>query len=34
MREILFRAKRVDNGEWVEGYVFKNKNHIGERYRA
>lgn len=20
MREILFRAKRVDNGEWVEGY--------------
>lgn len=22
MREILFRAKRVDNGEWVEGYYF------------
>ena len=22
MREILFRAKRLDNGEWVEGYVF------------
>jgi uncharacterized phage protein (TIGR01671 family) len=21
MREILFRGKRVDNGEWVEGYV-------------
>ena len=20
MREILFRAKRADNGEWVEGY--------------
>lgn len=20
MREILFKAKRVDNGEWVEGY--------------
>ena len=20
MREILFRAKRIDNGEWVEGY--------------
>ena len=20
MREILFRAKRLDNGEWVEGY--------------
>ena len=22
MREILFKAKRLDNGEWVEGYVF------------
>ena len=21
MREILFRAKRIDNGEWVDGYV-------------
>lgn len=21
MREILFKAKRVDNGEWVEGYL-------------
>ncbi len=21
MREILFRAKRLDNGEWVEGYA-------------
>ena len=25
MREILFRAKRVDNGEWVEGYYTKLK---------
>jgi len=22
MREIIFRGKRVDNGEWVEGYYF------------
>ena len=22
MREILFRAKRIDNGEWVEGFQF------------
>ena len=26
MREILFRGKRIDNREWVEGYYF------GERY--
>ena len=23
MREILFRGKRIDNGEWVEGYYVK-----------
>lgn len=41
MREILFRGKRVDNGEWVEGDVHKNidfsKAHIhpnGERVRS
>ncbi|MEG2541089.1 MAG: YopX family protein [Clostridia bacterium] len=30
MREILFRAKRVDNGEWVEGYYWQNEvgNHF------
>ena len=27
MREILFRGKRVDNGEWVEGnYILQNDN--------
>lgn len=27
-REILFKAKREDNGEWVEGYyVFCRKHH-------
>ena len=25
MREILFRGKRVDNGEWVEGNLVKTK---------
>ena len=30
MREILFKAKRTDNGEWVEGYyfTFKGKTYI------
>ena len=23
MKQILFRGKRVDNGEWTEGYLFK-----------
>ena len=28
MREILFKAKRLDNGEWVEGYyVYCRKRH-------
>ena len=31
MRDILFRGKRVDNGEWVEGYYLENAigKHIG-----
>lgn len=33
MREILFKAKRLDNGEWVEGHLLKyddNKARICE----
>ena len=33
MREILFRAKRKDNGEWVEGqyaYILNSKTENGE----
>lgn len=34
MREILFRGKRVDNGEWVEGYyVCKSKySHTSQHF--
>ena len=28
MREILFRAKRLDNGEWVEGFYFIDERDI------
>ena len=31
MREILFRAKRTDNGEWVEGYFVKGKWYLDEK---
>ena len=27
MRKIIFKAKRVDNGEWVEGYYMNRVNH-------
>ena len=27
MREILVRGKRLDNGEWVEGYLLKECNY-------
>lgn len=26
MRKILFRGKRIDNGKWTEGYLFKQWN--------
>ena len=26
-REILFKAKRIDNGEWIEGYLFQTKEY-------
>ena len=32
MREILFRAKRIDNGEWVEGYFFDDGMSEVEHY--
>lgn len=31
MREILFKANRVDNGEWVEGLLWKKKYNDGNR---
>jgi len=27
MREIIFRGKRVDNGEWVEGFYIEANHH-------
>lgn len=32
MREILFKAKRLDNGEWVQGYIMRHPSavQIGE----
>lgn len=29
MREIFFKAKRIDNGEWVEGYYQKRYYFLG-----
>ena len=33
MREILFRAKQVNNGEWVEGYFAIGKWYLDEKER-
>lgn len=37
MREVLFRGKRIDNGEWVYGYLIApefapNKKYIGHLF--
>ena len=34
MREILFRGKRVDNGEWIEGYAVKGNDKKGQMFIA
>ena len=31
-REILFRGKRKDNGEWVEGYLIHNDIIVTDTY--
>lgn len=32
MREILFKAKRLDNGEWVEGNLITNEKNESKKY--
>lgn len=31
-REILFKAKRIDNGEWVEGNLITNERNENQKY--
>lgn len=28
MREILFKGKRVDNGEWIEGMLINGDGYV------
>lgn len=28
MRDVTFRAKRLDNGEWIEGYLIRGKDYL------
>lgn len=32
MREILFKGKRIDNGEWIEGYYQKKYDFLGKSH--
>lgn len=32
MREIIFKAKRKDNGEWVEGNLITNERNESQKY--
>ena len=32
MREIIFKAKRLDNGEWVEGNLITNERNENQKY--
>ena len=34
MREILFRGKQIDNGEWVEGYYVKALDMYDKKIHA
>ena len=28
MRDVTFRAKRLDNGEWIEGYLIRGRDYL------
>lgn len=34
MRELLYRGKRVDNGEWVEGLLWKKKYNTSKLFMS